>query len=292
MRTVTFKSVLTSLAQRCTLAPDPTDFTLIDAEKLVSFINDRLPEAWEWAFWPEWTVVERRQYRPSWLIGTAYVVDDQVLNDTDELYYTCIQNGTGQQPDLAPLYWELTEEMDRYVAYEQTDAAGTALTEIGEVETCSSKNPKTNPKYPGFLGFEPSDNGIQVSNLAPFKVWLKFRLRPPGDFTSIAYDALTAYVVGDRVFDVLVSGNCYVCIQNGTGQAPASSPLYWEIVEFPYILKKFVVQVGFADYLGSTGEEKKGEKAEAKAYSLLVVTEEVAFGQQSQADQAQVQMYP
>lgn len=44
------------------------------------------------------------------------------------------------------------------------------------------------------------------------------------DTESTAYDAGTTYAVGDYVS---VSTVWYRCIQAGTGQAPASSPLYW-----------------------------------------------------------------
>lgn len=39
-----------------------------------------------------------------------------------------------------------------------------------------------------------------------------------------AYNGATAYVVGDLVSE---SGTNYYCIQNGTGQTPSTSPLYW-----------------------------------------------------------------
>lgn len=40
-----------------------------------------------------------------------------------------------------------------------------------------------------------------------------------------AYASGTAYAIGDRVTD---GGHDYVCIQAGTGQAPSSSPTYWQ----------------------------------------------------------------
>src|SRR5690606_307846 len=47
------------------------------------------------------------------------------------------------------------------------------------------------------------------------------------DTDSTAYDAATAYAVGDYV---LSASLWYRCIQAGTGQTPASSPLYWTAV--------------------------------------------------------------
>jgi hypothetical protein len=44
---------------------------------------------------------------------------------------------------------------------------------------------------------------------------------------STTYSAGTAYAVGDQIVS---SGIKYVCIQAGTGQTPASSPLYWRVV--------------------------------------------------------------
>lgn len=50
---------------------------------------------------------------------------------------------------------------------------------------------------------------------------------------STTYSAGTAYAVGDQIVS---SGIKYVCIQAGTGQTPASSPLFWRVVN-TYIVR-------------------------------------------------------
>lgn len=51
-------------------------------------------------------------------------------------------------------------------------------------------------------------------------------VRTGGPEGTATYSAVTAYVVNDLVVDV-AGGDLYVCIQNGTGQTPSSSPTFW-----------------------------------------------------------------
>lgn len=49
-----------------------------------------------------------------------------------------------------------------------------------------------------------------------------------GKYQFTGYQALTDYVVGDRVTYLNVN---YECIQDGTGQTPSTSPLYWKVLK-------------------------------------------------------------
>jgi len=60
MRTVTFKSLLHGVARQNGLDPESGDLTPELAQTYAEFIQARLREAWEWAWWPELTVCEVR----------------------------------------------------------------------------------------------------------------------------------------------------------------------------------------------------------------------------------------
>lgn len=60
MRTVPFKNVLYEVTRAAGLQPDTGDLTPELAATLTDFINNRLREAREWAWWPELTKTEVR----------------------------------------------------------------------------------------------------------------------------------------------------------------------------------------------------------------------------------------
>ena len=59
MRTVTFLSVLQGIAWRQGINP-ALDVTTDQVGEWTSFVNTRLPEVWDAADWPEWTIYEER----------------------------------------------------------------------------------------------------------------------------------------------------------------------------------------------------------------------------------------
>ena len=63
--------------------------------------------------------------------GTAYVVNDYVTYSGTQ--YRCIQDGTGQQPDISPLYWTAQDEYEIYSPYEEADLPDLKFTSSADV---------------------------------------------------------------------------------------------------------------------------------------------------------------
>ena len=98
MRTVTFKSVRDSAARLLGLDPDK-DLNSTRFSALTEYINLRVAEAYSFCWWPEWTLIEQRQYRASWsattyTAGTA-TVPVEVFYVPAQAYYQCIKNAGG-----------------------------------------------------------------------------------------------------------------------------------------------------------------------------------------------------
>lgn len=69
MRRVSYKSVLDKVTQRAT-AEASANVDL--ATSMNVFINARAAQFWTPVFWPEWSPVERRQFRDNWATATSY----------------------------------------------------------------------------------------------------------------------------------------------------------------------------------------------------------------------------
>ncbi|MDB4312097.1 hypothetical protein N9937_01575 [bacterium] len=282
MRTVTFLSVLHGAAHELGLDPTTGDFSTTLAARLAGHCNLRLPEVWEDAFWPELMLTEERAYRDAWAIGDTYGLGDQVYYEDASAYYTSLQDAnTGNQPDTATTFWEEVEEFDRYILLDQT-----GKTPLGEVKQISTKNPKTNRRYPGYIGFDLSDNGIQVSTRADVTVWVNFR-RTVNLFTTTAWDSSVAYAVDDLVY-VPSTGECYKSILAGTNQDPVTQTTYWTKVDFPKFLARFATLAIAAEELRSgEGQDSKAERKDAYADREIGRLNDRIFGQQRQATTAE-----
>lgn len=96
MRTVTFQSVLFGIARM--QGYDPTrDLTPARMATFTEYVNQRILEAWKFEFWPEWTVTEQRQYRPSYT-GAAVTAGTEQYFAATSSYYQALQASTGQAP--------------------------------------------------------------------------------------------------------------------------------------------------------------------------------------------------
>jgi hypothetical protein len=281
MRTVTYQSVLKGIAALMGLDTETADLSPKKARTYNEFINGRVLEGWGWDFWPDVIKCEQRAYRDEYDATVTYAIDDEVYYDGG--YYTCIQAGTGQSPDTETAYWEVTTNLDKYIAYEQPGE-----TVIETVNTVSASNPRINQAYPGFYGFEPSDNGIQVSDLAGALVWLVFRTPAP-EFTSDTWSNTTAYIVGNSVY-YPTTGECYRCVQNHTGTTPGSDEDYWVKINFPAFLAPFVKAAGYADALRKDGQQDKAAVEEDRAYDVLGQIHDRIFAQQGQVKRVQVRV--
>lgn len=131
-----------------------------------------------------------------------------------------------------------------------------------EFWTADPRDPDSNAAA---IGYVTSGDGVTlVTDDSPV---FTFYLPAAPKFTATAYVGATAYGVGDRV--LATDGNVYRCIQNGTGQAPASSPLYWTVVPVLEVLKDAVVEMAAALHLMAAGQQGTAERRRAAAEDLL-----------------------
>ncbi len=269
MRTTTFRNVLQGICRH-----DGLDYEQIDNVQLdfAEYVNERLREAWTWEWWPETMLIEQRQYRDDYSGSVTYALDDIVWDPSGKKYYKALTAGeSGNALSNAAKWSDSLGEWDRYIAYEQT-----GKTKYGDVKGVYERNPRKNTT-PGRLNYEMSENGIQASSLAGNQVFVEFRKRPP-EFTGVLYDNTTAnYYVDDLVWDegttagAQNSGNCYICIQAHTN-SPARTPdnaSYWTKVDFPWILRSFVVRAAYCDFLAADGQTGKSIAEERRAFEHL-----------------------
>ena len=268
MRATSFRGVMQGICRH-----DGLDYTQIAnvQDDFGEYINERLREAWTWEWRPEMMLLEQRQYRPDFDDDGTYAIDDIVWDPTGKKYYISLANSNTDALSDATKWSDDLGEWDRYIAYEQT-----GKTKLGDVKGIYERNPRKNTT-PGRLNFEMSENGIQVSSLAGNQVFVEFRKRPP-EFTGTLYENTTAnYYVGDLVWDegtalgAQNSGECAVCIQAHTN-SPARTPdnaSYWTKVDFPWILRPFVVRAAYSDFLAADGQTGKSIAEERRAFEHL-----------------------
>ena len=260
MRTNTYYSVMMQVARRLGLQPDENQLSFAQKMAIAGNLTQRAQEAVEFAFWPEWTPCEERQYRDTYAAGQAYVIDDEVFYD--DKYYVCILAGTGQTPDVnGSLYWEEQTELDRYVAYEQTGE-----TKIGYVKATYMKNPRTN-KLSGRMSFQLSSNGVQISSLAGATVWVEYmRLAPK--FSGQDYDETKTYDA-DAVVYFDTTGDCYRSLaSSNTGNTPTDTT-YWEKQNILSIWVNWLVQAAYSDSLVADGDSTTKADQLGQAYVFL-----------------------
>jgi hypothetical protein len=228
--------------------------------------------------------LEQRAYRDAYDAAEVYAIDIEVFNAADSLYYTSLQDGNvGNDPATATSFWELTTALEKYIALDQT-----GKTELGAVKDVTARNPRTNPTYPGHLGFTINENGIAPSTLAGSQVWLYFRLTVP-EFTSAIYAVGSTYALDELVFLVL-TGECYKSLQAGnTGNAPNTAADWWEKVDFPKFLASYTKSAVYEDELAyGEGQQMKAQLEDLKAYTELSRLEDTIMGQQGQAESVEV----
>jgi len=285
MRTVPLKQVfqgVSALLGAELVTPGSPDFIGIMAA-----INTWLPVGWEYDFWPELMLVERRAYRVTWNNSDTFAAGTEVFFEDDETYYEANSApnnpAAGESPASAPTKWTEVETLKRYVALEQT-----GQTKIGGVKRVCRRDPELYPQAPGEVRFDITPKGIVPESRAGARVYVEFRKRPP-TFAADEYSAVTAYAADDVRF-YPTTWECYRAKQATTGNAPTNTT-YWEKVEFPYVLKRFVEQACYAATLKPDGAGDKAADELALAYGFLIQAQDVELAQQGQSDSVSVVTY-
>lgn len=153
---------------------------------------------------------------PTWSALVDYDVNDIVVRNGN--IWMAIAGGLNQDPDA------------RTFTYWNTYFGGQEATEWDTDETYMSGE----FVYVGtalYISIVNNNTGNEVTDTGYWQA-----------LAPAAYNAGTAYAVGDRVTS---SGIVYACIQAGTGQTPASSPLYWTaITQYSLNVTTFIYPIG------------------------------------------------
>lgn len=262
MRTVTFKSVLDRALK---LSGIPVDEAQVDdVAMLTEFINMRLRTAWEAFPWPERTRLEERFFRADYAAGTTYAEGDEVYYPAEDSYYRALGATTGNAPTNTTYWEEADDDLDRYVAWEQT-----GLEAVDAVFAVWDSNPRLY-KDAAEAAYSVSDTGVEISPEATVgtSVWLEYGARAP-EMTDEEYDATATYVTGDRVY-FSTDGKCYEANQAcAAGDTPATDTDKWDEVEFPYILASYCAMGAYRDFLKGMGQTGRSRVEEADVDRLL-----------------------
>lgn len=280
MRTVTFDRVMLDVARKLGWHPDGSELSTDQQGEICAAINDRVEEAVQFAWWPEWMNIEERQFRPSWDDETTYGIGDEVYSDDEDAYYISLTAGNldNDPADDDGTNWEEQDELNPYVDYEQDGE-----TPIGDVRDVFKNDPRVN-NFGDSLGFSLSGDGVQVVPDSATKVWLWFRRRPPV-YTIEDWDQTKSYETGDTVYDS-DSGNCYIALQASEDDAVTDTD-YWELIPFPAIFRAFITTAAYADLIADDNEETKATTALSRAYLRLSNAADMIAGQ----DQAPTAKY-
>ena len=112
MRTVTYQSVLDRISG---YLGEDGGMSAEDAGLACRLVNLFYKLGLEYYFWPELMNVERRQFRPSWAVGTAYAAGTEVYYPPAQAYYQALTASTGQAPASGTdavensAYWALSQ---------------------------------------------------------------------------------------------------------------------------------------------------------------------------------------
>ena len=252
---------------------DPLTAALSPAQKAIiaEYINERMIEGWERAFWPEIMLAEQRQYRATWDAILNYATGDEtyhVAADGTENYYVSLQDGNvGKDPDVETTWWaKVGDDFLRTISFQQQGE-----TEIGSVDLQNCIFEK-DPRIYRFAALIQDvifyEDGILVnSNEAPALPWVWFR-PPVPEYSLMDWDGGVLYAIGDLCY-YTASGESYKALQANTNMNPESETAHWEPVNFPAFLKTYIKYGTHADYLLDPVERGKTEqKAQAELESL------------------------
>lgn len=150
MRRVSYQSVLQKASQLWLGQPAPGSD---DAAQLNTLINFRATPYWEYAYWPEITPAERRQFRPSWDGVTTYAASTgtaavEVYFATSDKYYQSLVGANLNNPPATGT--DFTENSafwaESKASYTGEDWATGQVEAVGDVR----RNPADNRYYQCF----------------------------------------------------------------------------------------------------------------------------------------------
>jgi len=215
------------------------------------------------------------------VVGTPGTI---VQNPADGRFYMCLSTHLSG-PAFDPTKFAILTPFERYISLDQT-----GQTPIGTVHQLTRTNPRTNPRFPGPLTFLVNNKGILPAPLCGTKVWVEFRLRCPV-FDSTVWSSTEANTPGQIRYRPDTTGECYLALLAGTNLVPESSPAYWQKIDMPAVLERFIKRAAYADSLREDGQTDKAMAEEQNAYAQLYRASDVALASQGQYERAAAQVY-
>jgi len=134
---------------------------------VIEYLNMRLREIQEPYPWPEFMLVEQREYRATFDAGTGYLTDDEVFYDGK--YYRALGATTGNLPTDGT-YWE--EEPADFIRSIDLEQSG--QTAIGEVVAVWGSDPRV--RRGREYDFQLMGDAVIVPQ-GPAQPWVEFSVR-------------------------------------------------------------------------------------------------------------------
>jgi hypothetical protein len=116
----------------------------------------------------------------------------------------------------------------------------------------------------GLLGWELTEEGLQLEKHAPNEVWIEFSLECPR-FSATPWSAGITYAADAVCYH---NKECWRALKPSMDHPPADGE-WWEQQMFPYALTRFCELAACADALDEDQKHDKARAVEAKAYRAL-----------------------
>lgn len=273
MKETPIRNIFRAIVRMTGLDPDTASLSAAQKAKYAELVNERIVEAYQFAFWPQVMLIEQRQYRPTWDETENYDEDDEVLHvdaDDETHFYRSLQAGNlNKDPDTETTWWEeIDDEIVRTISFTQDDE--TEIEGVDVRDCCYKDNPKIYPDAQPIEDVHLYGDAILVgADKAPTNPWIRFR-PPAPEFSWTEWAAGTAYAIGDLVYlDTYGSttvGQTFKAIAASTGKNPYAETSYWQPVDFPYFLRTYIKHAVMADLIR---EDEGRFRQEAKANAEL-----------------------
>jgi hypothetical protein len=270
--------ILYDVARRMGLVPEGDDANL-DPDKayeILSFMDDRLREAWDLYDFLETTFCEQRAFRPDYDVTACYESGSIVWDPGSQQYYQALSLTTGAPLSNAAIWAPNPTVTPRYIPWQ---ASG--KTPIGACFGAWTKNPYEDPTRIR-VQFLVSARGLEftATSSAAF-VWLLFRIPYPG-IGRAEWIPTSTYNTGDAVID---GTDSYISSLDGNvAKQPSLSPDSWTRFRIPYPMTRFITQAAFADSLVVDGQNEKAPAELNKAFGYLSEAFDQQMLQQGQQD--------
>lgn len=273
---IPFGKVVNSILQR-----DGVDTELVGlASDLVSYINDKVEQAWGHEFWPQTMRCAKRNFYDIYCAGQTYDIGDILWSGS--AYVICVTDGTQENPNTAmQTSWQPitnTGLESKIIPLWQNGPdildAGTDV--IYRVKGISMRNPKYKG-IPGYLKHSLHNDSIHVSSLAPDEVFVEYQVEPPVFTLDEIYDDvgyMPRIPLGPtaRQADILYdpeTKHCYEALQNATSADLYTDDTHWKRIPFPKFLQRYVVHASYSEWLASEGQNAKSELEAENAEKIL-----------------------